>query len=124
MGITHARVGAWLVAAEADPGQGGGRSGAQRRLALLLADIPGKWAGNFLRREPVPAELAAALAAVDLEPGPEIAFTNMSPAPLEFGFDDSPESESPVRRGGAVFREAAGWLFLIGIYGVAWAAAH
>ncbi len=124
MRVTHARVGAWFAAAGmAGPG-GEERVGSQRRLALLLADVPRRWAGVFLSPEPVPQDLTTALASVSLQSGPEISFTNMPPAPLEFGFDDTPEPDFHPKPGYALLREAASWLLLIGIYGVAWAAAH
>ncbi|MEO6244660.1 MAG: hypothetical protein ABIQ12_04415, partial [Opitutaceae bacterium] len=124
MGVTHERIGAWFARAGRDGDWSNERVRAADRLALVLADLPGRWAKNFLSTEPVPRELAEALASATLEPGPELRFSNMPPAPLEFGFPDDRQSKGPRRGGRFLMRAAGSWLAIVGLLGVVWAASH
>ena len=124
MRVTHRRIGHWFWQAGYEGDWADARVRAKGRLGLLLGDLPGRWAPHFLSGNPVPAELAAALASGVLKPGPEVRLTNMPSAPLEFGFTDP--VTNPVRRasGWVKLREAAAWLMVVGMFGVAWAASH
>jgi len=124
MEVTHARIGTWFARAGDAGDWSDERVRAQGRLALVLADVPGRWAGWFLSGSPVPPELAAALAAGELHPAPELRFSNMLSAPLEFGFKPPGDSSRPGKRGWQNLRAAAGWLLIVGIFGVAWSASH
>jgi hypothetical protein len=55
------------------------------RLALLLADMPGKWQDQFLRPGPWPREFAAAMRETYLRAGPDFQFSRMAPRPLDLG---------------------------------------
>jgi hypothetical protein len=66
----------------------------------------------------------AALAEAVLQPGPELRFSNMAAAPLEFGFDDPEDRNAPQRSRWLALRAAAGWLLITGLFGVLWAASH
>jgi hypothetical protein len=55
------------------------------RLALLLADMPGKWQDQFLRPGPWPAEFTAAMRATFLRAGPDFQLSKMTPRPLDLG---------------------------------------
>lgn len=125
MRITHARMGAWFAQAGNAGDWSDERVRVRGRLALVLAEMPGHRADYFLAAEPLPPGFAAALSLGALQPGPRLRFSNMPPAPLEFGFDDpdDPDKRNPVGRWPGV-RAAAGWLSIAGLYGVAWAAAH
>jgi len=124
MDATQARIGAWFARAGHAGEWSDERVRARARLALLLADLPGhNWDHCFLS-VPVPPELAAALASRVLQSGPELRFSNMPAAPLEFGFDD-PDDPNALKRGGwMMIRAAASWLVIVGLFGVAWAASH
>ena len=124
MGVTHERIGAWFARAGRDADWANERVRAADRLALVLADLPGRWANCFLSTEPVPQELAEALASATLEPGPELHFSNMPPAPLEFGFNDDGQSNPPNGGGRFLMRAASSWLAIAGLLGVVWAASH
>lgn len=124
MQVTHARIGSWFARTGNAGDWSDERVRAQGRLALVLADVPGRWAGWFLSGNPVPPELASALAAGKLHPAPELRFSNMPSAPLEFGFEPPADSKPPGTGGWQALRAAAGWLLIVGIFGVAWSASH
>ena len=124
MAITHERIGTWLTAAGILGDWSEEKVRARGRLALVLADLPGRWANYFLSPGPLPAPLVSALTSGVLRPGPELRLSNMAPAPLEFGFEETGQARSREGKAAAVFRAAAGWLAIIGLYGAAWAAAH
>ena len=124
MHVTHARIGAWFSRAGSAGDWSDTRVRAGGRLALVLVDLPGRWANCFLSTAPVPPELAAALASGVLRPGPELRISNMPPAPLAFGFNDPDEPNSPRKGAWLMLREAVGWLSVVGVFGAAWAASH
>ena len=55
------------------------------RLALLLADMPGKWQDQFLRPGPWPEEFVRAMRKTYLQAGPDFQLSKMTPRPLHFG---------------------------------------
>jgi hypothetical protein len=55
------------------------------RLALLLADMPGKWQDQFLRPSPWPAEFTSAMREAFLRAGPDFQISKMTPRPLDLG---------------------------------------
>ncbi len=55
------------------------------RLALLLADMPGKWQDQFLRPGPWPAEFVTAMRETFIRSGPDFQLSQMSPRPLDLG---------------------------------------
>ena len=59
------------------------RLATRGRLALLLADMPGKWQGVFLTPAPWPPEFVEAMKKSYLAAGPRFAALTMIPKPLE-----------------------------------------
>lgn len=55
------------------------------RLALLLADMPGKWQDQFLRPGPWPEEFVKAMQEAYLRAGPDFQISQMTPRPLDLG---------------------------------------
>ncbi|HEY4416882.1 MAG TPA: hypothetical protein VGO57_14420 [Verrucomicrobiae bacterium] len=55
------------------------------RLALLLADMPGKWQDQFLRAGPWPEEFVGAMRETFLLAGPDFQLSKMAPRPLDLG---------------------------------------
>jgi hypothetical protein len=55
------------------------------RLALLLADMPGKWQEQFLRPGPWPEEFTNARRETFLRAGPDFQISKMTPRPLDLG---------------------------------------
>jgi hypothetical protein len=55
------------------------------RLALLLADMPGKWQDQFLRPGPWPQEFTEAMRETFLRAGPDFQLSKMAPRPLDLG---------------------------------------
>ena len=55
------------------------------RLALLLADMPGKWQEQFLRPGPWPEEFTTAMREEFLRAGPDFQLSKMAPRPLDLG---------------------------------------
>ena len=58
---------------------------AQSILALLLADMPGKWQQWFLRNSEFPEEFATRLRQAYAEAGPRFRMRTMTPQILELG---------------------------------------
>lgn len=55
------------------------------RLALLLADMPGKWQDQFLRPGPWPEQFIAGMRETFLLAGPDFQLSKMMPRPLDLG---------------------------------------
>jgi hypothetical protein len=55
------------------------------RLALLLADMPGKWQEQFLRPGPWPDKFVNAMRDAYLRAGPDFQLSMMTPRPLDLG---------------------------------------
>ncbi len=55
------------------------------RMALLLADMPGRWQDQFLRPGPWPDEFVLAMRDSYLRAGPNFQLANMTPRPLDLG---------------------------------------
>ena len=55
------------------------------RLALLLADMPGRWQDQFLRPGPWPNEFVVAMRENYLRAGPDFQLAKMTPRPLDLG---------------------------------------
>ncbi|MGH8023955.1 MAG: hypothetical protein ACRED1_10260 [Limisphaerales bacterium] len=55
------------------------------RLALLLADMPGKWQDQFLRPGPWPEEFVNVMREGYLRAGPEFQLSKMTPRPFDLG---------------------------------------
>jgi hypothetical protein len=55
------------------------------RLALLLADMPGKWQDQFLRPGPWPEEFTSAMRETFFRAGPDFQLSKMAPRPLDLG---------------------------------------
>lgn len=55
------------------------------RLALLLADMPGRWQDQFLRPGPWPKEFVEAMRESFFRAGPDFQLSKMAPRPLDLG---------------------------------------
>jgi hypothetical protein len=55
------------------------------RLALLLADMPGRWQDQFLRPGPWPEEFVAAMRKTYLHAGPDFQLSKMTARPFDLG---------------------------------------
>jgi hypothetical protein len=55
------------------------------RLALLLADMPGKWQDQFLRPGPWPEAFVTSMRETFIRSGPDFQISQMSPRPLDLG---------------------------------------
>ena len=55
------------------------------RLALLLADMPGRWQDQVLRPGPWPVEFTSAMRETFLRAGPDFQLSKMTPRPLDLG---------------------------------------
>lgn len=53
------------------------------RLALLLADMPGKWQDQFLQPGPWPKEFVTGMRETYLRAGPDFQLSKMAPRPLD-----------------------------------------
>lgn len=55
------------------------------RLAMMLADLPGKWQDQFLRPGPWPEEFVTAMRETFFRSGPDFQLSKMAPRPLDLG---------------------------------------
>jgi hypothetical protein len=124
MGITHDRIAAWLGRSGREVDWTSHRVKAQARLALVIADLPGRWPNQFLSADPLPPELAEAIASVKILPAPGMRVSKMAPEPLEFGLSDQDDPRLHARRIWIPLRTVVSWLLIFGFFGVAWASSH
>lgn len=61
------------------------RIATQGRLAMLLADVPGKWQELFLTAGPWPEEFVKAMRDSYLRAGPDFQISSMQPRPIDLG---------------------------------------
>jgi hypothetical protein len=61
------------------------RLSTRGRMALLLADMPGKWQDQFLRPGPWPEEFVTRMRETYLRAGPDFQLSKMTPRPLDLG---------------------------------------
>jgi len=78
-------VNEWFAQVLQVPGTGAEMLSTRGRLALLLADMPGKWQDQFLRPGPWPDEFVAAMRDSYLRAGPDFQLAKMTPRPLDLG---------------------------------------
>jgi hypothetical protein len=124
MQLTHTRIGNWYARTGQDVDWKNERMRAQGRLALINANLPGRWPNYFLSSDPVPADLAAAVTSFQLLPAPELYLSKMAPAPLEIVFHEPDDSHLSIKTMWPPARTIASWLLIFGFFGMAWAASH
>jgi len=70
---------------EENPTGAGDMLSTRGRLALLLADMPGKWQDQFLRPPPWPEEFVTSMREAYLRAGPDFQLSKMVPRPFDLG---------------------------------------
>ena len=76
----------WFAAVlQADPTGTDQFLSSRGRLALLLADMPGRWQDQFLRPGPWPPEFVEAMRETFFRAGPDFQLSKMAPRPLDLG---------------------------------------
>jgi hypothetical protein len=78
-------VNEWFAQVLQAPPAGAEMLSTRGRLALLLADMPGKWQDQFLRPGPWPNEFVVAMRENYLRAGPDFQLVKMTPRPLDLG---------------------------------------
>jgi hypothetical protein len=78
-------VNEWFAQVLQTPPAGAEMLSTRGRLALLLADMPGRWQDQFLRPGPWPNEFVVAMRQNYLRAGPDFQLAHMSPRPLDLG---------------------------------------
>jgi hypothetical protein len=124
MQLARDRIDAWLAKIELAPEPTGEKTGADARVALILADLPGRWASYFLSAHALPEEFVNSLNSTRVLPTPEMRISNMPPAPLEFVGAESAIPERSAWSSSAFSKAALGWIFILGFFSAAWAASH
>lgn len=82
--------------------------GTRGRMALLLADMPGRWQDQFLKAAPWPEEFVQAMRASYLRAGPDFQLSDMDPRPIDLG----PMTTLTALSNIAWVRVFFGWLLL------------
>ena len=78
-------VNEWFAQVLQAPPAGAEMLSTRGRMALLLADMPGRWQDQFLRPGPWPEEFVVAMREGYLRAGPDFQLANMTPRPLDLG---------------------------------------
>jgi hypothetical protein len=78
-------VNEWFAQVLQAPPAGAEMLSTRGRLALLLADMPGRWQDQFLRPGPWPNDFVIAMRENYLRAGPDFQMAQMSPRPLDLG---------------------------------------
>jgi hypothetical protein len=86
------------------------------RLALLIADMPGKWQDQFLRPGPWPGEFVKAMRDAYLRAGPDFQLSKMAPRPLDLGPIATLTTLGRLSYGKMAFVWLAIALILVGIF--------
>ncbi len=125
MDVADRRMSAWFMRVLGEDVADEPRLGARGRLALVLADVPGRWPQYFLSDEPPPADLVAAMRSAYVEAGPQLRFSNMVPRPIDLGPIASAAGEtwSTLRRW-PLLRAVLGWVLIVAALAGIWAATH
>lgn len=124
MEVTQRRIGEWLSQSGPQIDWTNERNRAQGRLALIMADLPGRWPNHFLSADPLPADLAGAILSSQILPAPGMRVSNMAPEPLEFGLLEPGDPRLQSKRIWIPMRAVVPWLLIFGFFGVAWASSH
>lgn len=90
------------------------------RLALLIADMPGKWQVQFLQPGPWPPAFVRAMRESFLRAGPDFQISQMSPRPIDLG----PITALSQLGNFPYFRVLIIWLLFAGLLVVLFQATH
>ena len=82
---TEAMMDLWFAAVLDRRNQPHDRIAVDGRLAMLLCDGPQRWPYAFLDERNIPAEFATAMRDGEVTAGPDMAFSNMAPRPIDLG---------------------------------------
>lgn len=87
IGETLTRLDTWArTLVPAQPGESPAQHSARGQAQLLLAQVPSRWPGHFLRESPAPPpELSQAVQAATLQPVRQLRQSAMTPQPLDLG---------------------------------------
>lgn len=125
MDVADRRMSAWFMRVLGEDVADEPRLGARGRLALVLADVPGRWPQYFLSDEAPPADMVAAMRSAYVEAGPQLRFSNMVPRPIDLGPIASAAGETwTTLRRWPLLRAVLGWVLIIGALAGIWAATH
>jgi hypothetical protein len=82
---TEAMMDRWFAAVLGARDQPHERIAVDGRVALLLCDGPTRWPYAFLDEKNIPPDFAQAMRAGAVDAGPDLAFSNMAPRPIDLG---------------------------------------
>lgn len=82
---TEAMMDLWFAEVLGKRDQPHERIAVDARVAMLLCDGPQKWPYAFLDERHIPADFAAAMRESEVAAGPDMAFSNMAPRPIDLG---------------------------------------
>jgi len=82
---TEAMMDLWFAAVLDAPDHGRERIAVDGRVAMLLCEGPERWPYAFLDETNIPPDFAQAMRTGVVEAGPDLAFSNMAPRPIDLG---------------------------------------
>jgi hypothetical protein len=121
MEVANERMAVWFDQLLGDESPSSERISVRGRLALAMADVPGRWPHCFLRRDSVPPELVETMRAAYIEAGPELQFSNMAPRPIDLGpiANAAGETWKTFQRW-PLLRAITGWSIILGLLAACW----
>lgn len=121
MEVANERMASWFDHVLGDETPSGERISVRGRLALVMANVPGRWPHYFLRSDVPPPELVETMKAAYLEAGPELQFSNMAPRPIDLGpiANAAGETWKTFLRW-PLLRAITGWAIIIGLLVASW----
>lgn len=125
MEVADRRMSDWFKRVLGEDSTDEPRLGARGRLAVLLADVPGRWPQYFLSEEQPPPDMVEAMRDAYVEAGPEVLFSNMVPRPIDLGPIASAAGGTwTTLQRWPLLKAVLGWLLIIGALAGLWFTTH
>ncbi|MFT3867504.1 MAG: hypothetical protein QM715_03290 [Nibricoccus sp.] len=123
MQVTREKIDGWLTKIDLPPEFTSERTTAEARIALILADLPGRWSDHFLNSGALPAPFMNSIGTTRVLPTPEMCVSSMPPAPLNLGTEGTETTFALPSMSG--FPHAAlTWITILSFFCTVWAASH
>jgi len=124
MQVTRGKIDDWLTKIDLSPEFTSERTAADARIALILADLPGRWSDHFLNSGTLPAQFMNSIGTTRVLPTPEMCVSTMPPAPLDLGAGEGNEPTFALPSVGSFPHAALTWITILSFFCTVWAASH
>lgn len=124
MQITREKIDEWLTKIDLSPELTSERAAADARIALILADLPGRWSDHFLNSGTLPPQFMNSIGTTRVLPTPEMCVSSMPPAPLDVGAGEGTDTPFAMASVGSFPQAALTWITILSFFCTVWAASH